>query len=100
MTDRYDASNPQHRKIAHEIELGDGIPEMRGYDNARQALKSVGFVIEHEEDLAERDDHVPWYYPLEGDIRKAQTLWDGAFPISRTQTTSLTRTDLNILVTH
>lgn len=82
MTDRYDASNPQHRKIAHEIELGDGIPEMRGYDNARQALKSVGFVIEHEEDLAERDDHVPWYYPLEGDIRKAQTLWDGAFPMS------------------
>jgi hypothetical protein len=50
--------------------------------------------------LAERDDHVPWYYPLEGDIRKAQTLWDGAFPISRTQTTSLTRTDLNILATH
>lgn len=77
MTDRYDASNPAHRKIAHEIELGDGIPEMRGYDNARQALKSVGFVIEHEEDLAEREDHVPWYYPLEGDIRKAQTMWDG-----------------------
>ena len=77
MTDRYDASNPEHRKIAHEIELGDGIPEMRGYDNARQALIKVGFEIENEEDLAEREDYVPWYYPLEGDIRKAQTLWDG-----------------------
>lgn len=21
-------------------------------------------------------DEVPWYYPLEGDMRKAQTLWD------------------------
>jgi hypothetical protein len=21
-------------------------------------------------------DAVPWYYPLEGDIMKAQTLWD------------------------
>jgi hypothetical protein len=23
-------------------------------------------------------DDIPWYYPLEGDIRKAQTAWDGA----------------------
>lgn len=22
------------------------------------------------------DDDLPWYYPLEGDIRKAQTAWD------------------------
>jgi hypothetical protein len=22
-------------------------------------------------------DDIPWYYPLEGDIRKAQTAWDG-----------------------
>ncbi|TFY60256.1 hypothetical protein EVG20_g7481, partial [Dentipellis fragilis] len=42
----------------------------------REALKTVGFQIEHEEDLAERPDVVPWYYPLEGDIWKAQTVWD------------------------
>jgi sterol 24-C-methyltransferase len=24
-------------------------------------------------------DVVPWYYPLEGDIMKAQTLWDSTF---------------------
>jgi sterol 24-C-methyltransferase len=29
-----------------------------------------------EEDLADRKDDVPWYYPLEGDISKAQTVWD------------------------
>lgn len=83
MTDRYDPSNPEHRKIAHDIELGDGIPEMRSYDSARNALKKVGFEIELEEDLAERPDPVTWYYPLEGDIRKAQTLWD-AFTCWRT----------------
>jgi sterol 24-C-methyltransferase len=54
MTDKWDPSNPEHKKIAHGIELGDGIPEMRNYENARNALKKVGFQIEHEEDLAER----------------------------------------------
>ena len=76
MTDEWDPSIPLHKEIAHGIEIGDGIPEMRKIDDARQALKIVGFEIEHEEDLAGRDDDVPWYYPLEGDIRKAQTAWD------------------------
>lgn len=66
---------------------------MRTIDNARKAMKKVGFEILYEEDLAERespnmrdttkllslhagDDPVPWYYPLEGDLRKAQTTWD------------------------
>ncbi|KAH9171392.1 sterol methyltransferase C-terminal-domain-containing protein [Lactarius sanguifluus] len=64
MTDRWDPSIPEHKALAHEIELGNGIPEM------------LGFKIEHEEDLADRPDSVPWYYPLEGDIWKAQTAWD------------------------
>ena len=41
-----------------------------------QALVDLEFEIEHEEDLADRSDPVPWYYPLEGDIMKAQTAWD------------------------
>jgi len=76
MTDAYDASVPEHRKIAHGIELGDGIPEMRTIQQARSALKTVGFNIEEEADLADQGDKIPWYYPLEGDIRKVQTLWD------------------------
>jgi len=76
MTDDWDPSIPSHKALAHEIEYGNGIPEMRPLAKSRQALKDVGFVIEHEEDLAERPDEVPWYYPLEGDIRKAQTMWD------------------------
>ncbi|KAI9638302.1 sterol 24-C-methyltransferase, partial [Dioszegia hungarica] len=76
MTDAWDPSIPEHKKIAHGIEVGDGIAEMRNIHAARKALKSVGFEILHEEDLADRPDPVPWYYPLEGDLRKAQTWWD------------------------
>jgi hypothetical protein len=76
MTDVWDPSIPSHKALAHEIEFGNGIPEMRPLSGSRKALQSVGFIIEHEEDLAERPDEVPWYYPLEGDIRKAQTFWD------------------------
>ncbi|TIA90579.1 hypothetical protein E3P99_01523 [Wallemia hederae] len=76
MTDEWDPRNPDHKRVAHGIEVGDGIPEMRNVDNARNALKKVGFEIMHEEDLAARPDAIPWYYPLEGDIRKCQNLWD------------------------
>lgn len=76
MTDAWDPKNPEHKEIAHGIEVGDGIPEMRPIAAARKALKTVGFQILHEEDLADRGDKVPWYYPLEGDLRKCQTMWD------------------------
>lgn len=76
MTDEWDPRNPEHKRVAHEIEIGDGIPEMRNVENARNALKKVGFKILHEENLAARPDPIPWYYPLEGDIRKCQNLWD------------------------
>jgi len=76
MTDKWDPSIPLHKEVAHGIELGNGIPEMRPIANARQALVDLNFQIEHEEDLADRPDPVPWYYPLEGDIMKAQTAWD------------------------
>src|ERR1700733_13372182 len=76
MTDTWDPSIPSHKALAHQIELGNGIPEMRSLRQAREALKIVGFQIEYEEDLAQRPDPIPWYYPLEGDISKAQTFWD------------------------
>lgn len=83
MTDAWDPSIPEHKAIAHGIEIGDGIPEMRTRKDARKALVSVGFQIEHEEDLADRPDPIPWYYPLEGDFSKAQT-WGDYFTVFRT----------------
>ena len=76
MTDKWDPSIPEHKELAHEIEFGNGIPEMRRKEAAFNALKKIGFEVQHEEDLADRPDPVPWYYPLEGDIWKAQTTWD------------------------
>jgi len=76
MTDAWDPSIPAHKEVAHGIEVGDGIPEMRSISACLQALETVGFERLHKEDLADRGDEIPWYYPLEGDIRKAQTAWD------------------------
>jgi len=49
---------------------------MRPFEAARKAIKSVGFEVLHEEDLADRNDKVTWFSPLEGNIWKAQTAWD------------------------
>lgn len=76
MTDDFDHSNPRHKEIQHGIELGNGIPEMRPIHQARDALKAVGFKIEHEEDLAARPDKVEWWYSISGDMSKVQSLWD------------------------
>lgn len=56
MTDEWDPSIPQHKSIAHGIEIGNGIPEMRSIAACRKALKNVGFEILKEEDLADRDE--------------------------------------------
>ena len=58
MTERWNSQNPHHKSIAHGIEVGDGIPEMRSIKVARQALKNVGFKILFDEDLAERPDKI------------------------------------------
>lgn len=76
MTDKWDPSIPEHKELAHGIEIGNGIPEMRPIALATQAIKNVGFNLTHDEDLADRSDAIPWYYPLEGDLSKAQTFWD------------------------
>ena len=53
MTDNWDPSIPSHKEVAHGIEIGNGIPEMRPIRMVREALVNVGFEIEHEDDLAD-----------------------------------------------
>ncbi|KAG0148584.1 hypothetical protein CROQUDRAFT_654666 [Cronartium quercuum f. sp. fusiforme G11] len=84
MTDAYDKSNPEHRKISHGIEIGDGIAEMRTIAQARSALQTVGFEILVEKDLAAQGDKIPWFYPLRGNFSECQTLWDYATVIRMT----------------
>ncbi|KAL8694203.1 MAG: hypothetical protein Q9218_001090 [Villophora microphyllina] len=76
MTDHYDNENPHHREVRLGIEQGDGISNMVKISEALEAIQKAGFVLEHHEDLADRKDARPWYYPLDGDLRMAASLGD------------------------
>ncbi|KAL9117184.1 MAG: hypothetical protein Q9187_006279 [Circinaria calcarea] len=41
-----------------------------------QAIKDAGFTLELHEDLADRSDCKPWYYPLAGDFSMMGSVWD------------------------
>ncbi|MCJ1226307.1 Delta(24)-sterol C-methyltransferase [Toensbergia leucococca] len=76
MTDNYDNDNPHHREIRLEIEQGDGISNMVKISEGLQAIKDAGFELEMHENLADRQDPKPWYYPLDGDLTMAGSLGD------------------------
>ncbi|KAK5129445.1 Delta(24)-sterol C-methyltransferase [Meristemomyces frigidus] len=76
MTDAYDNDNPAHREIRLGIEQGDGISNMEKIPVALAAMKAAGFALELNEDLADRPDEYPWYWPLSGDLRYMQSIWD------------------------
>jgi sterol 24-C-methyltransferase len=78
MTDKYDNENPHHREIRLGIEIGDGISNMEKIDVALKAMKAAGFELEHNEDLADREeeDYSPWYWPLSGQFKYITTLGD------------------------
>jgi sterol 24-C-methyltransferase len=76
MTDKYDNDNVGHRKIRLDIELGDGISNMVNISEAVDAMKAVGFEMLHREDLADREDPMPWYWPLAGDLQYLQSVFD------------------------
>jgi len=76
MTDAYDNDNMRHREIRLGIEEGDGISNMEKIDVALAAMKAAGFELELNEDLADRPDEFPWYWPLSGDLRYMQNIWD------------------------
>jgi sterol 24-C-methyltransferase len=76
MTEQYDNNNPHHREVRLGIEQGDGISNMEKISVALDAIKAAGFELEFHEDLADRDDPAPWYWPLDGDFKYCNTLMD------------------------
>ena len=48
------------------------VPISEGLD----AMKNVGFELLHHEDLAERPDPMPWYWPIAGEMRYLQSYSD------------------------
>lgn len=82
MTDDYDNENVHHREIRLGIEQGDGISNMCKVSEALAAMKTVGFEMLHHEDLAQRPDPLPWWWPISGQISYIQSLKD-IFTIAR-----------------
>ncbi|OJJ50635.1 hypothetical protein ASPZODRAFT_221566 [Penicilliopsis zonata CBS 506.65] len=82
MTDEYDNDNADHRRVRLGIEQGDGISNMVKISEGLQAIRGAGFELLHHEDLADRNDTVPWYYPLAGSFKHMQSPWD-FFTIAR-----------------
>ncbi|KKA22303.1 Sterol 24-C-methyltransferase [Rasamsonia emersonii CBS 393.64] len=76
MTDDYDNDNPEHRRIRLGIEQGNGISNMVKISEALRAIKAAGFELIHNEDLAQRPDKIPWYYPLAGSFKHMTSIWD------------------------
>ncbi|PNS17201.1 Sterol 24-C-methyltransferase erg-4 [Sphaceloma murrayae] len=76
MTEKYDNDNPRHREIRLGIEQGDGISNMDKISTALKAVKDAGFVLEHNEDLADRPDPYPWYWPIAGELKYLGSMWD------------------------
>jgi sterol 24-C-methyltransferase len=76
MTDAYDNDNLHHREIRLGIEVGDGISNMCKVQVALDAMKAAGFELLHNEDLADRPDPFPWYWPLAGELKYIQSIYD------------------------
>ncbi|KAJ3466107.1 hypothetical protein MRS44_006765 [Fusarium solani] len=77
MTEEYDNDDLEQRRIRLDIEQGDGIAQMFKISDGLTAIKNAGFELEQHEDLAANDDGpAPWYWPLDSDMRYAQSLAD------------------------
>ncbi|TVY45779.1 Sterol 24-C-methyltransferase [Lachnellula subtilissima] len=78
MTEKYDNDNPHHRAIRLGIEQGNGICNMEKISVALDAMTKAGFQLELHSDLADIQggDEIPWYWPLSGDLRYMQSIWD------------------------
>ena len=67
LTNRYDASNPEHLRLKFGIEIGNGLPELAPVPEVISALKNAGFELLETWDAAlDSDPETPWYRGLEG----------------------------------
>lgn len=64
ITDFFDPNNSNHRRIKREVELGNGLPDIRSMGECMEALKHAGFEIFWDKDIA-IDSPLPWYLPLD-----------------------------------
>ncbi len=67
VTPRYRRDDPVERAIIHDIEEGDGLPELATYAEVDNGLRAAGFELLETADLAAASDpETPWYLALDG----------------------------------
>ena len=66
MTNKFDATNAEHRQCKEDICLGNGLPDLRAAAEAEAALRAVGFEVLEAYDLGETSE-IPWYDPIDKD---------------------------------
>ena len=67
MTDRFDADDPDHRRLKADMEYSGGLPDIARPHEIDDALGTVGFELTEARDLAaEAPPGIPWYQPLVG----------------------------------
>ncbi len=67
LTDKYDPENPRHVELYSQIEFYGGMTDLDLPRDVDSALKSVGFDLVENRDIAEDDRfEIPWYEPIEG----------------------------------
>ncbi|CAL5434939.1 unnamed protein product [Camellia sinensis] len=64
ITDSFDPNNEEHQRIKGEVELGNGLLDIRSMKQCLEALKLAGFEVIWEKDVAS-DSPLPWYLPLD-----------------------------------
>ncbi|WZN61304.1 cycloartenol-C-24-methyltransferase [Chloropicon roscoffensis] len=63
LTDKYDPKDESHKLFKHQIEIGNGLPDIRTTRECKQAMQKAGFQVVEDIDLADCSP-VPWYEPL------------------------------------
>ena len=75
----FDIHNPDHCRLAELVELtthiGHRAPHERTIHAALIAFQDSGLQLLHHEDLAAREDKIPWYSPLEAAMSGPSTVW-------------------------
>jgi sterol 24-C-methyltransferase len=67
LTERYDARDPDHRRLKGDIEAGNGLPELATFTDVIDGLRAAGFeVLRAHDAAADSDPDTPWYRALEG----------------------------------
>eukprot|EP00929_Paragymnodinium_shiwhaense_P124423 TRINITY_DN9988_c0_g1_i1.p1 TRINITY_DN9988_c0_g1~~TRINITY_DN9988_c0_g1_i1.p1 ORF type:complete len:419 (-),score=97.18 TRINITY_DN9988_c0_g1_i1:304-1473(-) len=67
LTDKFDESNAEHRKLKEDIMLGDGLPDLVHTSVCTKALKEAGFEVLEVRDCAldgNLEGGEAWYMPL------------------------------------